>query len=76
MLTKVLTLMSLGVAAYTLYAGYTQPSAFVLRQEDQANHLPISNITPSGSYSRGVWLANGDRRSYGNFRGGGPGAGK
>jgi hypothetical protein len=76
MLTKFFLLISIILAVGSLYAGCTQPNALVLRQERQDQHWVRNGTTASGRYTRGVWVANSNRASYGSFRGGGPGAGK
>lgn len=76
MLTKLFAAAAVAIAAITLTAGFTQQAALVLRQENQDNHWPRHGTTTAGTYRSGVWVASPTRRSYGSFRGGGPGAGK
>jgi len=76
MLSKLFAAVAVAIAAITLFAGFTQRSAFVLRQEDQSNYWSRTDTQPAGTYRGGVWVASPDRTSYGGFRGGGPGAGK
>jgi hypothetical protein len=75
MLTKFLTLSTLAIALFTLWMGFTQQSAFVLRQENQDQYWGQSNARTSGSYIGGRWQYS-SRENYEGFRGGGPGTGK
>lgn len=75
-MSKILTLLALTIASLTIYAGYTQRSALMLRQESQPLYWSRHGTSVSGRYSRGSWYASPDRATYGSFRGGGPGAGK
>jgi hypothetical protein len=76
MLTKFFAAVVVAIAAITLFQGFTQQAAFVLRQQNQDQYWSRYDTQPSGSYRSGVWVASPDRRTYGGFRGGGPGAGK
>ena len=78
MLTKVFAGIGVLIALWSITDAYTQKSAFVLRQEKQANFSPRSGTGASGYYdNRGIWIFNsGSRSSYGGFQGGGPGSGK
>ncbi|MDX2228917.1 MAG: hypothetical protein NW220_04740 [Leptolyngbyaceae cyanobacterium bins.349] len=77
MFTKLFAAAVVAIAAITLYQGFTQQSALVLRQENQDHHWERYGTQRSGAYRAGVWVSSPDRRSvYGGFRGGGPGAGK
>jgi hypothetical protein len=75
-MTKLFALFGILLAGITVYYGFTQQSALVLRQENQANHWVRSGTQTSGSYRSGAWVASPSRQTYGSFRGGGPGAGK
>lgn len=75
MLTKLLTVSTFAIAAATLGMGFTQQSAFVLRQENQDQYWPRSNARTSGTYTGGRWQYS-TRETYEEFRGGGPGSGK
>ncbi|MDJ0735573.1 MAG: hypothetical protein QNJ47_16190 [Nostocaceae cyanobacterium] len=78
MLTKVFAAAAVAIALIAIVDGYTQKSAFVLREEKQTNYSPRSGTQLSGSYnSNGVWIYTTTTRSYyEDFRGGGPGSGK
>jgi len=76
MLTKLFAFIALAIAGLTLFSGFTQEGAMVLRQENQENYWPRHGTASSGTYRRGAWVASPIRSSYGSFRGGGPGAGK
>ncbi len=77
MLSKVFAGIGLIMAIWSVSDAYTQKSAFVLREEKQANFSPRRGTSLSGSYGRGgTWIFIPTRSSYGNFQGGGPGTGK
>ncbi|MEM6755445.1 MAG: hypothetical protein AAF630_21035 [Cyanobacteria bacterium P01_C01_bin.38] len=77
MLTKVFAGIAVVIAIWSITDAYTQKSAFVLREEKQANFSPRHGTSASGYYdNRGVWIFNSGRSSYGGFQGGGPGTGK
>ncbi|NES82429.1 MAG: hypothetical protein F6K10_14055 [Moorea sp. SIO2B7] len=76
MLTKIITLASAAIAGYTIFSGYNQSSAFMLRQQTQTNHWPRHGTIPSGIYYGGYWQPLPNRSAYGGFRGGGPNSGK
>ncbi len=76
MFTKLFAAAALAIAGITLYSGFTQQGAMVLRQENQDQYWARYDTAPSGRYRGGVWVASPDRSAYGSFRGGGPGAGK
>ncbi|PZV14462.1 MAG: hypothetical protein DCF22_08810 [Leptolyngbya sp.] len=75
-MTKFFALLAILLAGITIFYGFTQQSALVLRQEKQDNLWTRYDTQTSGSYRRGVWVASPTRQTYGSFRGGGPGAGK
>jgi hypothetical protein len=75
-MTKLFALLAVLLAGTTVFYGFTQQSALVLRQEKQDNHWARYDTQSSGSYRSGSWVASPTRQSYGTFRGGGPGAGK
>lgn len=75
MLTKFLMLSTVAIALFTLWMGFTQQSAFVLRQENQDQYWARSDVRTSGSYIGGRWQSS-SRGTYESFRGGGPGSGK
>lgn len=76
MLTKIFAGLAILVAASAIFNSYTQKSALVLREENQADFSPRNGTRLSGSYSRsGVWIYS-NRSRYDDFRGGGPGSGK
>lgn len=75
-MTKFFALLASLLAGTTIFYGFTQQSALVLRQEQQDNHWVRNGTETSGSYRGGGWVASPTRQSYGGFRGGGPGAGK
>ena len=77
MLTKIFAGLAVVIAASAVLNSYTQKSALVLREENQANFSPRNGTRLSGSYNRsGVWIFYSNRSGYDNFRGGGPGSGK
>ncbi|AFY55357.1 hypothetical protein Riv7116_2860 [Rivularia sp. PCC 7116] len=78
MLTKVFAGIAALMAIWSITDAYTQKSAFVLREEKQANFSPRRGTSASGYYNnRGTWIFySSERSSYGGFRGGGPGTGK
>ncbi len=78
MLTKVFAGIGVLMALWSITDAYTQKSAFVLREEKQANFSPRSGTSASGYYDRnGTWIFySSGRSSYGGFQGGGPGSGK
>ncbi|MEL6164953.1 MAG: hypothetical protein AAFR37_14770 [Cyanobacteria bacterium J06628_3] len=77
MLTKVFAGIAVFMALWSITDAYTQKSAFVLREEKQANFSPRRGTSLSGSYnSGGTWVFINSRSSYGGFQGGGPGSGK
>lgn len=76
MLTKVFALIAIAIVGITLYSAYTQPSAFMLRQEQQALYWPRYRTSISGRYHRGSWQPLPSRREFDTFRGGGPSVGK
>lgn len=76
MLPKIFGGMTLAIAVFTIFLGYTQRSALHLRQESQPLYMPRHNTGISGYYYGGVWRTTPLRSDYGNFRGGGPSAGK
>lgn len=75
-MTKLFALLAILLAGTTIFYGFTQQSALVLRQERQDNHWVRNGTRTSGSYRGGIWVASPTRQTYGGFRGGGPGAGK
>ena len=77
MLTKVFAGIAALMAIWSITDAYTQKSAFVLREEKQANFSPRRGTSASGYYNnRGIWIFNSGRSSYSGFQGGGPGSGK
>lgn len=78
MLTKIFAGLAVAIALIAIFDAYTQKSAFVLREDKQANYSPRSGTQLSGSYNRsGVWIYTTTTRSYyEDFQGGGPGSGK
>lgn len=77
MLTKVFAAIGVLMAMWSITDAYTQKSAFVLREEKQANFSPRRGTGASGYYdNRGIWIFYSGRSSYGGFQGGGPGSGK
>ncbi len=76
MLPKIFGGMTLAIAMFTIFLGYTQTSALQLGQESQPMYRPRHNTGISGYYYGGVWRRTPLRSSYGDFRGRGPGAGK
>jgi len=71
---RILTVVTLGIAAWAIWLGYSQKSALSLRQSEQ-NYGGRYDTNTSGRYYGGVWLYSPSREQYGSFRGGGPGAG-
>ena len=77
MLTKVFAGIAVLMALWSVTDAYTQKSAFVLREEKQANFSPRRGTSLSGSYgSNGTWIFVPTRSTYSCFQGGGPGSGK
>lgn len=78
MLTKIFAGLAVFIAMIAIIDGYTQKSAFVLREKKQANYSPRYGTNLSGRYnSSGVWIYTSTTRGYyEDFRGGGPGRGK
>ncbi len=77
MLTKIFAVLAVAIAASAIFNSYTQKSALLLREENQADFSPRHGTRLSGSYSRsGTWIFYSNRSSYDDFRGGGPAAGK
>ena len=78
MLSRVFSLLAIMIAAFAIYDGFRQKSAFILGQEKQTNYSPRYGTNLSGGYnSSGVWIYHSTTRtSYGEFQGGGPGGGK
>ncbi|MEO1429625.1 MAG: hypothetical protein AAFS12_10325 [Cyanobacteria bacterium J06632_19] len=78
MLTKVFAGIAVLMAIWSITDAYTQKSAFVLREEKQANFSPRRGTRASGYYNNsGTWIFySSERSSYGGFQGGGPGTGK
>ncbi len=76
MLTKLFAAATIGIVATSIFAAYTQRSAFQLRQERQSNHWRRRGTTMSGRYRGGIWVVSPARRSYSGFRGGSLGVGK
>lgn len=77
MLTKVFAGIGVLMAIWSISDAYTQKSAFVLREEKQANFSPRRGTSASGYYNNGgTWIFYSGRSSYGGFQGGGPGSGK
>lgn len=77
MLTKIFAALAVVVAGSAIFNSYTQKSALVLREENQASFSPRHGTRLSGSYnSSGVWIFYSNRSGYDDFRGGGPGSGK
>lgn len=76
MLPKIFAGVALLIAVLTIFGGYTQRSALSLRQESQPLYFPRHNTGISGYYFGGNWQPTPFRSDYGDFRGGGPSAGK
>lgn len=76
MLTPFLAIATLVITGVTITAGYTQTSALQLREERQSLYWPRYGTTLSGRYYGNSWQPLPTRSAYGEFRGGGPGAGK
>jgi hypothetical protein len=53
MFTKLFAAAAVALAGITLYAGFTQQGAVVLRQENQINHWARHGTTSSGRYRGG-----------------------
>ncbi|HEY9748327.1 MAG TPA: hypothetical protein V6C63_06605 [Allocoleopsis sp.] len=75
-MTSVLAIAALLITGITVTAGFTQSSSLHLREERQPLYWSRHGTSLSGRYHNRTWLANPERTSYGEFRGGGPGAGK
>lgn len=76
MLTKLFAAAAFLIALMTIVSAFTQRSALVLRQEQQPYYWARYGTNLSGRYYGGSWQPNPLRSTYGEFRGGGPGAGK
>ncbi|PSO55808.1 MAG: hypothetical protein BRC40_05235 [Cyanobacteria bacterium QH_8_48_120] len=76
MLIRIFAIAALIIALFTIWAAYTQRSALSLRQEKQSAYWSRHGTSLSGQYQGGTWIFLPSRSSYGDFRGGGPGAGK
>lgn len=76
MLPKFFAAIAFLIAVTTVMFSYTQRSALSLRQESQSMYLPRHNTGISGYYYGGIWRTTPLRSEYGDFRGGGPSAGK
>ncbi|MBD2103632.1 hypothetical protein [Leptolyngbya sp. FACHB-261] len=76
MLTQFLAIAALILALLTILAGYFQPSALNLRQEQQPLYWSRHGTELSGYYRNQTWQPLPSRTAYSSFRGGGPGAGK
>jgi len=75
-MTSVFAIAAFLITGITLTAGLTQSSSLHLREERQPLYWSRYGTSLSGRYHNQVWMANPERTSYGEFRGGGPGAGK
>ncbi len=76
MAIKLFAVAAFLIASLTIWAGYTQQSALLLRQETQPFYWRRHNTSLSGRYRNNVWVETPNRSSYGTFRGGGPSVGK
>ncbi|MBW4486393.1 MAG: hypothetical protein KME12_01250 [Trichocoleus desertorum ATA4-8-CV12] len=76
MMTPAFAIAAVLVTGITLTAGYTQSSSLHLREERQPMYWPRYGTSLSGRYHNRTWIPGPERTSYGEFRGGGPGAGK
>ncbi|MEB3216182.1 MAG: hypothetical protein VKN72_08090 [Nostocales cyanobacterium 94392] len=78
MVAKIFAGIAVFIAIWSITDAYTQKSAFVLREEKQANFSPRRGTSLSGNYGRGgTWIFySNERSSYSGFQGGGPGSGK
>jgi hypothetical protein len=76
MLTKLFAAIAFLVALITITSALTQRSALVLRQEQQPYYWARHGTNLSGRYYGGRWQPDPLRSTYGEFRGGGPSAGK
>lgn len=77
MLSRLLGIAALLVAALSVLAAYTQRSAYSLGNEMQPHYWPRQQTVPSGHYRNGVWISSPATRSdYSRFRGGSFAAGK
>lgn len=75
-MTRVFAIAALLLSSITIYGGATQRSSLHLRQDQQFLYWPRYNARLSGRYRDRAWVPSPERATYGDFRGGGPGAGK
>ncbi|WP_159790584.1 hypothetical protein [Sodalinema gerasimenkoae] len=78
MLTKILAILAVLIALFTVGAAYSSRSSVTLRQEQQQqSYWPHQGTYLNGFYQSGTWHYSGNRASYGGgFFGGGTGFGK
>jgi hypothetical protein len=76
MIPKILSAITVFLAASAIHASFNPNSVITLREEKQTNHSPRNGTNLSGSYRSGVWIHTTTRSTYQGFQGGGPGSGK
>lgn len=71
MLTRLFAIAAVAIAVAAIFLSARPPSGLYVRDE-----RPPYGTRYSGRYQNGRWVPAPSRRSYGGFRGGGPGVGK